>query len=46
MIRKQREEQARIKEILHDCEKAENIAFKMGVLQKDSIDFIDLDLPF
>lgn len=49
MILKQREEQARMKEFLAECKRGEKIAFKNGVLQKDSDSIFslnDLDLPF
>ena len=50
MIRKQREDKARMKEWLSECQKAEKIAFKLGILQKDSSNIRDLilddDLPF
>jgi hypothetical protein len=49
MIIKQREHQARMKEFLTECKRGEKIAFKMGVLQKDSDSIFslnDIDLPF
>jgi hypothetical protein len=49
MIIKQREHQERMKEFLAECKKAEKIAFKNGVLQKDSDSIFslnDIDLPF
>ena len=46
MIRKQREEKERMREIHREWKKAERVAFKDGMLQNDSSLVILNDLPF